>query len=111
MKQMNNTGNEGFNAEAAKSAVQQAAAEIENLIKNFQATSSHVEENLGANVASTSAMGGNLGSSAQSAFSENNEASFSDVHAKIDNFINYRVENIIKENVKMTDSASAIYKG
>lgn len=100
---------ETFNAEAAKSALRNASQEIEEMIRNFQQTRETVVQNMDSNAAGSAAMGGHLGAVAQKAFEAGSAVDFQELRAKMDNFINYRVETIIQNSMAMEDAAQSVY--
>lgn len=100
---------ESFNAEAARNAIRSAQQEIEEMISKFQEARAKVMENLDQNAGASAAMGGALGAAAQRAFESGSSVNFQDLRNKMDNFINNRVETIIKNSMSMQDQAQATY--
>ncbi len=100
---------ETFNAEAARTAIRNASSEIEELIRKFQESREEVNQQMGANVAVSAAMGGQLGEAAKRAFEAGSAVNFEELRAKMDNFINNRVETIVKNSLEMQDAAQSVY--
>lgn len=100
---------ETFNAEAARNAIRNASSEIEEMIRKFQQTRETVVQNLDSNAAASAAMGGQLGAAAQKAFEAGSAVDFEELRNKMDNFINYRVETIVRNSSEMQNAAQSVY--
>lgn len=100
---------ETFNVEAAQKALTNAKTKIQELIENRRAENELVESNFGQNVGAGSALGGAVGAAAQSAYQNGSSIDFSELSKRMDEFINNRVETIVKNSSSMSEQAETFY--
>lgn len=99
---------EKFNAEAAITAVKNASASIEDLIRNFEKSRKASLENLANDATASAAMGGQLGAAAQNAFLAGSNVDFDRLKQNLNIFVN-NVESIVQNSSAMAQTASSIY--
>lgn len=100
---------ETFNVEAAQKALTNAKTKIQELVENRKLETELVESNFGQDVAAGSAMGGAVGAAAQAAYHNGSGVDFSELSKKMDEFINNRVETIVKNSANMSEQAESFY--
>lgn len=106
---MSGTVQEGFNAEAARTAFANADKEIQELLTKYQETHQIVTEQLNGQGGTDAALGGNLGTVAQNSFEEVSGTAFELLKTNLANFMQNRVETIIKNSVSLEDEARNTY--
>ncbi len=99
---------EKFNADGARTAIRNASAHIQDLIKKFQESRETTLSNLDANATASAAIGGQLGTAAQNAFRAGSEVDFIKLQKNLDIFVN-NVEKIVQGDTSMFSEASSIY--
>ena len=99
---------ESFNSEEAKKAFEEANVEIQELLNKYQQQSSTTDEALNS-LSKDAAIGGNLGTVARNTHEEIVGKSFGILKNNISNFMQNRVENIIKDSVNMEEEARNTY--
>ncbi len=96
-----------FNAEAAKSAINDATKGIEDVCTKFKSLSEKVASEFGAQ---GSSLGGQTGILAEGSFMQKSQASFEDLSKKLNSFMG-RVDGIVKSNTEAVSTTSSIYGG
>lgn len=100
---------EGFNAEAAKRAMESVMKDAEELFAKFEQNHKVNEEHFDVNGGKDIALGGNLANAALAATEEMRTQPFNEFKSAMDFFMSHQVDSIISNNVSTEDSARSIY--
>ncbi len=100
---------DGFNLAVARRAFEAARVEIEEYISKFEKAHQFAQEQFDTKGGKDIALGGNLGTVALNAFEEMNTNPFNELRARLDDFINNKLQTVMQNNMAAEDATRNAY--